>query len=439
MASAKTLGDMSPELLRVAERARRDPGGQFFALAHLIDEQALERAYRRLHKEAAVGTDGVTVEGFGRNLQNNLQDLHARMKAGRYRHQAIRRIHIPKGKGKKRPIGISTVEDKIVQGALREVLDAVYEQDFLDCSYGFRTGRGCHDALRAINCFVHRGEVNWILEADIQAFFDSINRKMLVKMLQTRVVDGSLLRLVGKCLNVGVLEDGVETHPEDGTAQGSIISPLLGNIYLHYVLDFWFERVVKTRLRGPAHLIRYCDDFVIGFEREDDARRVAAVLTRRMEKFGLTLHPDKTRLIPFRRPSRSVQGGKGPGTFDFLGFTLYWKRTRSGRWEMWFKTKSASIRKAIVNAYEWCRRHRHLSVPEQHAALKRRLHGHFAYFGVNGNLRCLGVVVDRVEKAWFKWLRRRSQKSRLNWQRFEDILRDFPLPRPRIVVQVWGR
>lgn len=437
MAGAKTPGTMSPELLRVAERARRDPGGQFYALAHLIDEGALERAYRRLRKSAAVGVDGVTVEEYEQDLQGNLRDLQIRMKSGKYRHQSIRRVHIPKGKGKTRPIGISTVEDKVVQGALREVLEAVYEQDFLDCSFGFRPGRGAHDALRALNRVVHRGDVNWILEADIQTFFDSIDRKVLVEMLQRRVVDGSIKRLVGKCLNVGVL-DGEETnHPEEGTAQGSIISPLFGNVYLHYVLDLWFEEEVKPRLRGQAHLIRYCDDFVIGFEREDDARRVEAVLGKRMARYGLTLHPEKTRLIPFQRPPARKLNGKGPGTFDFLGFTLYWRRTLRGRWEMWFKTKSASMRKAITNAYDWCRRHRHLPVPVQHAALKRRLQGHVAYFGVNGNHRRLGAVIDQVKKAWYRWLRRRSQKHRLTWHRFADLLRDFPLPGPRAAVQIW--
>ena len=236
MAVAQTSGNMSPELLRVAERARSDPEGKIYALAHLIDENALERAYDRLRKGAAVGVDGVTVEEYGKELRGNLQDLYLRLRSGSYRHQPIRRIHIRKGKGKTRPIGIGTVEDKIVQGALREVLEAVYEQDFLDCSFGFRPGRSAHDALRALNRVVHMGEVNWILEGDIQSFFDNISRKALVEMLQTRVVDGSIARLVGKCLNVGVLEDEELKYPTEGTTQGSIISPMLGNIFLHGVL-----------------------------------------------------------------------------------------------------------------------------------------------------------------------------------------------------------
>jgi len=278
MANASTLGNLSPELLRVVERAQREPEGRFHSLAHLIDVPALERAYRRMRKDAAVGVDGITKDQYGQELERNLQDLHARMKAKRYRHQPIRRVHIPKEGGKTRPIGISAFEDKLVQDALREVLEAVYEQDFLDCSYGFRPKRSAHDAIRTLDRIVHRGEVSWILEADVVSFFDSLDRKKLKEMLEVRVADGSLLRLIGKCLHVGVLE-GVElSTSESGTAQGSVLSPLLGNVYLHYVLDLWFEEEVKPRLRGRATLIRYCDDFIIGFEHEDDARRVMGCL-----------------------------------------------------------------------------------------------------------------------------------------------------------------
>ena len=280
--------------------------------------------------------------------------------------------------------------------------------------------------------------MSWILEADITSFFDSLDRKKLVEMLESRVADGSLLRLIGKCLHVGVL-DGVElSTSESGTAQGSVLSPLLGNVYLHYVLDLWFEQEVKPRLRGRATLIRYCDDFVIGFELEDDARRVMDVLPKRLGRFGLTLHPDKTRLLPFRRPPSGQQSGKGPATFGFLGFTFYWTRNRKGRWGMLCKTRSASLRRFIRSVYDWCRRYRHSSVKEQHTALKRRIHGHFNYFGVSGNFRSLLRVIDQVKRIWYKWLCRRSQRKRLNWERFGDFLRDFPLPKPRITVRIWG-
>jgi RNA-directed DNA polymerase len=437
MPNALTLEDMSPGLVKVVERAKREPEGRFHALAHLIDVPALQRAYRRQRRDAAVGVDGVTKDQYGQSLEANLQDLHGRLKAKRYRHQPIRRVHIPKAQGKTRPIGISAFEDKLVQDAVREVLEAIYEQDFLDCSYGFRPGRSAHDAVRTLKRIVDEGEVQWSFEADIVSFFDSLDRNELKKMLEVRVVDGSLQRLIGKCLHVGVLDGETFVEPELGTAQGSVLSPLLGNVYLHYVLDLWFKTEVTPRLQGKATLIRYCDDFLIGFEREDDARRVMAVLGKRLGRFGLALHPDKTRLLLFRRPPRTQQSGKSPATFDFVGFTFYWRRTRTGHWRMWCKTRRASLRRAKTSIYDWCRRHRHLSIEEQHAALNRRVRGHFNYFGVSGNYPSLMRLVEATKRAWYKWLRRRSQRARLNWERFTDMLRWWPLPRPRITVRIW--
>jgi hypothetical protein len=259
-----------------------------------------------------------------------------------------------------------------------------------------------------------------------------------MKMLQERVADGSMLRLVGKCLHVGVLDGTEFSTPDEGTVQGSSLSPLLGNVYLHHVLDLWFEREVRPKMRGKAHLVRYADDLVIGFEREDDAKRVMAVLGHRFERFGLRLHPDKTRLLPFGRPPSGQTKGKGPTSFDFLGFTLYWGRTRRGRWMPACKTRVARLRRAITAVSDWCRRHRHLPVKEQHAALVRRINGHCNYFGVNGNARSLRALVFHARRAWHKWLSRRSQRAYLNWNRFVDLLRDFPLPRPKIRVQLWG-
>ena len=438
MPNASTLVDMSPGLLQGVERAQREPEGRFHTLAHLIDMPALERAYRRQRADAAVGIDGVTKEQYGQALEVNLQGLHARLKAKRYRHQPIRRVHIPKAQGKTRPIGVSAFEDKVVQDAVREVLAAIYEQDFLGCSYGFRPGRSAHDAVRTLEQIVHRGEVRWIFEADIVSFFDSLDRTELKKMLEVRVADGSLLRLIGKCLHVGVLDGEAVVEPELGTVQGSVLSPLLGNIYLHYVLDRWFATEVKPRLRGKTTLLRYCDDFIIGFEREEDARRVRVVLEKRLKRFGLTLHPDKTRLLPFWRPPTTQQRGQGPATFDFVGFTFYWRRTRTGHWRMGCKTRRASLRRAKQALYDWCRRHRHQSVEAQHAALSRRLRGHFTYFGVNGNFQSLLQLVGATKRAWYKWLCRRSQRKRLTWERFTDFLRQRPLPRPRIMVRIWS-
>jgi len=429
---------MSPGLLKVAERAKRDPDARFNSLVHLLDEEALGRAFHRIRKDAAVGVDDVTKEEYGQQLEENLRGLHERLRTMRYRHQPIRRVHIPKAGGKTRPIGISSLEDKVVQGGLREILEAIYEQDFRECSYGFRPNRSAHDALRAVHRMASEERITVVLEADIQAFFDSIDRKKLLELLQTRVADTPLLRLIGKCLHVGVLDGEEYSEPDEGTAQGSIISPMFGNVYLHYVLDLWFERDIKPRLKGHARLIRYADDFVMGFERHDDAERVLEVLHKRMAKYGLTLHPEKTRLIAFARPRKAGGEGSGPGTFDFLGFTMFWCRTRRGGWRLGMKTRKARIQRTLISLGEWCRRHRHLPLKDQHAALSRRLLGHQRYFGVNGNSKSLQLVLHRAKRIWLQWLRRRSQRGRrLTWKRFGAYLDAHPLPPPRIHVKIW--
>jgi len=438
MAATHMAGKMSPKLLKVMERAKRDPQLQFLSLAHLVDEEALKAAFGRIRKDAAVGVDGVTKEQYGEHLDANVRELHQRLRNKTYRHKPIRRVHIPKDQGKTRPIGISSIEDKLVQDAIRDVLQVVYEPVFMDCSYGFRPGRSAHDAMRALDCALMTGGTSWILEADIKSYFDSIVRKMLMELLQKRVADTSLLRLVGKCLHVGVLDGEEYTEPSEGTAQGSVLSPLLGNVYLHYVLDEWFEQVVRPRLRGKAYLVRYADDFVICFQREDDAKRVMDVLGQRFQRFGLTLHPEKTRLIPFDRPTRWQVDGKGPATFDLLGFTVYWRRTRKGYWVPAFKTRRARLRRALMAVADWCRRHRHEPVKEQQATLRSKLNGHYSYFGINGNIRCLEEVHHWAERIWRKWLNARSQRGTMTWKRYQALLQTFPLPQPRIRVQVWG-
>ena len=438
MTGAWTSGLTSPAIRKVVDRARREPEGRFHSLAHLLDVPALAAAYWSIRKDAAVGGDGVTKDQYGQDFEQNLQDLYARLRSQRYRHQPIRRVHIPKDGGRTRPIGISALEDKIVQSAVRHVLEAIYEQDCLDCSFGFRPGRHAHEAIRALAKVVFRGEVHWILEADIVSFFDRLDRTRLQERLQVRVADGSLLRLIGKLLQVGVLDGEAYITPDRGTAQGSGLSPLLGNVYRHYALDVWFDQVVRPRLRGRATLVRYADDVVIGFERRDDAERVMDVLPKRLGRDGLTLHADKTRVLPFGRPPRRQQGGKGPASFDFLGFTRHWRRARSGRWGMWCETRSSRLQRAMTVAAAWCRRHRHLPVAVQHAALTRRIQGHFNDFGVSGNARSLGLLVDATERHWYKWLRRRSNRTRLTWPRFVALLERYPLPVPRIRVRIWG-
>lgn len=430
---------MSPKFRKVVERAQRDPKERFSSVAHCIDVDMLRNAFERIRKDAAIGVDGVTKEMYGQNLEENLQDLHNRLRTKRYRHQSIRRVHIPKGPGSKktRPIGISTIEDKIVQGALSEVLGVLYEPVFLPCSYGFRPGLSPHDAMRAVYEMASREGVSWIVEADIQSFFDSIVRKKLQEMLKKRIADSSLMRLIGKCLHVGVLDGEDFTKPEEGTVQGSIISPLLGNVYLHYVLDEWFENRVCPGLIGRARLIRYADDFIIGFTHKRDAERAMEELVERMAEYGLTLHPDKTRLVRFTRPRWGKMPKPAPESFDFLGFTVFWTVIRKYESRPAMKTSKARLRRALAAWGEWCRRHRHRPLEEQHAALSTRLQGHMNYFGVNGNSRSLKQVRYWVERLWFKWLNRRSQRKSYTWERFNRYLRRFPLPSPKIRVAIW--
>ena len=437
MTVAKTTKAMSPQLLRVADRAKRDPQGRILSLARLIDVPALRRAFDRIRKNAAAGVDGVTKEQYEQNLEANLETLHERLRTKRYRHGAIRRVHIPKEQGKTRPIGISKVEDKLVQEALREVLEVLYEPIFLDCSHGFRRGRRAHDALRSLDRMLFKGEANWVIEADIQSYFDSIDRTKLKEMLRSRIADEDFMRLVGKCLHVGILDGDEFSEPGEGTVQGSTLSPLLGNVYLHHVLDLWLEQEVRPRLQGGMQLIRYADDFVIGFEREDDARRVMSVLGKRFERFGLKLHPEKTRLFPFARPPGGGGGGKGPTTFDFLGFTVYWRRSWKGGWALGMKTRKARQRRAIVSVEEWCRRHRCLPILSQRAMLSRKLTGHYNYFAISGNNRSVGALYHRALTIWRKWLRRRSQRTRMTWERYDAFLRAHPLPAPTVRTCLW--
>jgi RNA-directed DNA polymerase len=421
---------------RIAELARQSPQAAFTTLAHHIDIDWLFTAYLRTRKDGAVGVDGQTAEDYAADLEGNLQSLLDRAKSGRYQAPPVRRVHIPKGTGSEtRPIGIPTFEDKILQRAVAMVLEAVYEQDFLDGSYGFRPGRSAHQALDALWHQLMGVRGGWVLEIDIRKFFDALDHRHLHAILRRRVRDGVLLRLIGKWLNAGVLEDGCITHPESGSPQGGVISPILANAYLHEVLDTWFEQTVKPRLKGRASLIRYADDAVLVFEVEGDARRVLDVLPKRFGKYGLTLHPEKTRLVPFQgRPPGSPPGPRDErsGTFDFLGFTHYWGRTLKGNWAVKRKTAGSRFSRSLDSVRRWCREHRHLPVKEQWAALTSKLLGHFAYYGITGNYASLSDFRYHVTRAWHKWLCRRSDKAHISWERFGELEQRYPLPPVRL-------
>jgi group II intron reverse transcriptase/maturase len=413
------------------------PDKAMTSLSHHIDLDWLHEAYARTRKSGATGIDGQTAAEYEANLEGNLRSLLDRAKSGMYFAPPVRRVHIPKGDGKQtRPIGIPTFEDKILQRAVVMALQAVYEQDFLDCSYGFRPGRSAHHALEVLRDKTMAMGGGWVVEVDIERFFDTLDHAQLREILRRRVRDGVLLRLIGKWLNAGVMESGELSYPETGTPQGGVISPLLANVYLHEVLDKWFAHDVMPRLRGRAHLVRYADDFVALFSREDDARRFMDVLPKRFAKYGLTLHPRKTRLVEFQRPPRRPpdQGGRkgDAGTFDLLGFTHHWGLSLKGNWVVMRRTARDRFGRALKKITAWCRRHRHDPVRKQWTTLVRKLKGHFEYYGIPGNSRALVNFRYWVQCAWLKWLSRRSNSMPFSWQRANLLWATYPLPPARI-------
>jgi RNA-directed DNA polymerase len=434
MAETSDSETVSTRTERIAKLAKQMPGAVLKTLAHHMDVTWLREAYRRTRKDGAKGVDGQSADEYSENLEANLRVLLERAKSGAYRAPPVRRVHIPKGDGQTRPLGIPTFEDKVLQRAVAILMEAVYEQDFLDCSYGFRPGRSAHQALGKLRDTLMEMGGGWTLEADISNYFGSIDHGHLRAVLQQRIGDGVVLRLIGKWLNAGVMEEGKLSYPEAGTPQGGVVSPMLANIFLHTVLDTWFENEVKPRLRGRAVLVRFADDFVIAFEREDDARRVHDVLPKRFGKYGLTLHPDKTRLVPFRRPpySKDTGGtgkGSGQGTFDLLGFALYWARSKRGYWVIQLKTSRSRLTRTLCRLNEWCRRNRHQPVREQWSKICRFLVGHFAYFGVVGNQGRLLACRHAAYRIWRSWLNRRSQRARVTWAKMKLLHERYPLPR----------
>jgi RNA-directed DNA polymerase len=435
--------DVSTKLRRIAKLAREDSKRDLTTLAHYIDVEFLHVAYQRTRKDGATGVDGQTAEEYEKNLEGNLRSLLDRLKSGTYRAPAVRRVHIPKGDGKKtRPIGIPTFEDKVLQRAVSMVLESIYEGDFYYFSFGFRPRRGAHDALAYLRTELMAMHGGWVLEVDIKSFFDTLDHGHLRAFLDQRVRDGVLRRMIDKWLKAGVLEDGELSYPDAGSPQGGVISPLLANIYLHEVLDRWFEEAVKPRLRGKAFVVRYADDFVIVFAQESEARRVLEVLPKRFGKYGLTLHPEKTKLVRFCRP-RLASSGKGqdvqgerPGSFDLLGFTHFWARSRRGNWVVRRQTASGRFRRALRRIDDWCRQNYHLPIKEQHRQLSRKLQGHYGYYGITGNSFAIGHFAWHVGRAWRRWLSRRSQRARMSWEEFNRLLQRYKLPPPRCVHSV---
>lgn len=412
----------------IAQKARENPAEVFTSLAHYLTEEYLLASFSKLRRSAATGIDKVSCQDYEKHLTENIENLHQRLKAQRYRATEIRRAWIDKGGGKQRPLGISTTEDKIVQRAVADILNLIYEQDFYESSYGFRPKRNAHQALVHLRNQCMSGRIKWILDADIQGCFDNFDHSILRELLSKRIKDRNLLRLIDLWLKAGII-DGKSLHRNTvGTPQGNIVSPLLCNVYLHYVLDEWVEKIIRPLLKGKIFIIRYADDFVIGFENEEDAIRVNKVLPKRMQRYGLTIHPEKSQLIKFVPDDK-----KSKPTFDFLGFTHYWAKSQKGYKVIKRRTSKKKMHKVIQNLRECCKENRHLKLKDQYKLLCSKLRGLYQYYGIRGNFLALKKMYLDVKFSWYKWLNRRSQRNSYTWKGYGDLLNYFTLPRPRIV------
>ena len=429
------LTNLSTQRQRIAELARTKRSVALSTLHHVIDLEWMKEAYRLTRKDGAPGIDGVTADDYATNLEANLLGLLDCIKSGRYQAPPVRRAYIPKTDGSRRPLGVPTFEDKVAQRAIVMVLEAVYEQDFLNCSFGFRRGRSAHQALQYLRAGFMSLGLRWVIDIDIEKYFDSIPHSHLRDFLDRRVTDGVIRRMIDKWLKAGVLEDGLLRHATEGSPQGGVISPCLSNIFLHHVLDEWFEFEVRPRLKGRCTLVRFADDAVMAFEDVLDAKRVLGVLDRRLARYGLMLHPDKTRFVDFRNTvsNGAIHPETNGTTFTFLGFTHIWGKSRAGKAVVRQVTAKNRYARALATVTAWCRSNRHQPIPDQHAHLIAMMRGHYAYYGITGNARRLSWYARQVARIWQKWLSRRGHGNRLHWRRFSALLTRYPLPAARIV------
>jgi RNA-directed DNA polymerase len=429
-----SFANLSTKRQRIAALARAKRGAALSTLHHVIDLEWMKEAWRLTRKDGAPGIDGMTAVDYAKNLEANLLDLLGRIKSGHYQAPPVRRAYIPKADGSRRPLGLPTLEDKVAQRAIVMVLEAVYEQDFLTCSYGFRPERSAHQALQDLRTGFMSHGLRWVLDIDIVKYFDSIPHSHLRDFLARRVTDGVIRRMIDKWLKAGVLEDGLLRHATEGSPQGGVISPILSNIFLHHVLDEWFESEVRPRLAGNSALVRFADDAVMAFAYFRDAKRVLRVLGKRLQRYGLTLHPEKTRFVDFRFNNSDGSPPETEGTsFTFLGFCHVWGKTRRGGKAVRQVTAKNRYARALAAVTDWCRINRHRPIKDQHAHLSAMMRGHYAYYGVSGNYRRLSWYANEVASIWKKWLSRRDRRKRFLWSRFSDLLKRYPLPAARIV------
>jgi RNA-directed DNA polymerase len=427
--------DMETKLNLITKHATEDKRFKFTSLAHLLNEVSLKECFHMLNRNKASGIDNVTYEEYEQYLNTNISKLVKRMKAGKYYPLPVRRVYIPKGEGKVRPLGIPALEDKIVQMGVTRILNAIFEPNFLDCSYGFRIGRGCHQALKQIDNIIMTKPVNHVIDADIRSFFDNVEHEWLIKMLEEKIGDRNFLKIIIKFLKAGVMEDGKLHRTDEGTPQGGIISPTLSNIYLHYVLDFWVEKFIKRDMQGYIELVRYCDDFVTLVQYKEEAEKVLELLEERLNKFGLDLSKEKTRRIEFGRYARvnAEKQGRKPDTFDFLGFTHYCDESRKGSFKVGRKTKGKKLNVKLKELNEWMKAVRNMvELKDWWKVLEAKLRGHYEYYGISGNYDSMQKFYRRSCKLAYKWINRRSQKRSMTWEQFLKYLEQFPLPKPTI-------
>jgi RNA-directed DNA polymerase len=431
------------KLHRIAAKARAEGSFKFTSLYHLMNEELLRECYGELEGDKAAGIDKVTKQEYGAKLESNLAELLRKLYQMSYRPQPVRRVYIPKaGSTKQRPLGIPSLEDKLVQKAMVRILEAIYEEDFIEGSYGFRPKRSCHDALRAVSRAVEEEGTNYVVEADIKGFFDGVKHEWMMRFLEHRIGDKRVLRMVVRFLRAGVMEEGEWRASEEGTPQGGSISPLLANIYLHYALDVWFEKDYRKSSKGKTRLIRYADDFVVCFQNREDAMRFLGELKERLQKFGLEVEPTKTKVVEFgKRAEQNARArGEKPETFDFLGFTHYCSRTRDGkRFRMKRVTARKKYRAKLAGMKEWIKRKRNIPLRELLPEVGAKLTGHYQYYGVTDNYRGIRRYRDEVKRLLFKWLNRRSQRRSFTWEEYNRMLERFPLPEPRIRVSMYYR
>lgn len=429
---------METQLERIAQVAKANPKEKFTSLIHLINKETLIQSHKEMSSKKASGVDEVTKEMYNERLEENIQDLLARMKRQAYKPQPAKRVYIPKaGTDRKRPLGIPAYEDKLIQSALAKILNAIYEQDFLECSFGFRPNRGCHDALKLLDKIVNKEHIKYVVDTDIKGFFDNVDHGWMIKFIEHRVEDKNLKRLIARMLKAGIMEAGIKYDTPQGTPQGGSVSPIFGNIYLHYVIDLWFDKIVRKYCIGKAYMVRYADDGVFCFQYEQDAIRFYEAFIKRLSKFNLEVAEDKTKIIELKKDSKDDGDDEGGDSFDFLGFTHYIDKDKNGKKRVKRKTSKKKYKASLLRCKEWIKKNRILPTKEFMKIIKAKIQGHCNYYGITDNLRAVGNFIDECKRLIFKWLNRRSQKRSFDWSKFNLFLKRYPLPRAKIYVRIF--